>query len=210
MVSASASLSRVLLRTSAIVVLAFSGRGRLWGMSFSELAAPGAHRESPRRALFGTAAWTSVAVLASTDTTVAEEFPMIRTASGLQYSDVREGVGDCPKPGTRVTLDYVMMTTGARYGAKIDSTKDREEPYSFVLGDPSVIAGLQEAVRTMRSGGIRRIIIPASLGYTDETKQPVPPGLGEFQRFKNIYLNSNRVYQPDLVLDVKLFRFENP
>ena len=31
------------------------------------------------------------------------------------------------------------------------------------------------------------------------------PGAGEFQRFKNIYCNANRPYQPDLVLDVKLF-----
>ena len=30
-------------------------------------------------------------------------------------------------------------------------------------------------------------------------------GEGAFQRFKNIYCNANRPYQPDLVLDVKLF-----
>ena len=36
---------------------------------------------------------------------------------------------------------------------------------------------------------------------------PVPPAsaVGEFQRFKNIYCNPDRVYQPDLVLDVKLY-----
>ena len=30
-------------------------------------------------------------------------------------------------------------------------------------------------------------------------------GAGEYQRFKNIYCNPNRPYQPDLVLDVRLF-----
>jgi hypothetical protein len=37
---------------------------------------------------------------------------------------------------------------------------------------------------------------------------PIPPSseaLGEFQRFKNIYCNPDRVYQPDLVMDVKLY-----
>jgi hypothetical protein len=37
---------------------------------------------------------------------------------------------------------------------------------------------------------------------------PIPPAseaIGEFQRFKNIYCNPDRVYQPDLVLDVKLY-----
>ncbi len=37
---------------------------------------------------------------------------------------------------------------------------------------------------------------------------PIPPAaeaIGEFQRFKNIYCNPDRVYQPELVLDVKLY-----
>merc|ERR1719235_2123110 len=134
---------------------------------------------------------------------------MTRTATGLQFYDFKVGSGECPRPGTRVTIDYVMSTTGARNGAKIDSTKDHDGPYSFSLGDASVIAGLQEAVSSMRAGGVRRVIIPQALGYTDGKKQPVPPGFGEFQRFRNISLNPNRVYQPDLVLDVKLFTFKD-
>jgi hypothetical protein len=37
---------------------------------------------------------------------------------------------------------------------------------------------------------------------------PIPPAsqaMGEYQRFKNIYCNPDRVYQPDLVMDVKLY-----
>ena len=38
---------------------------------------------------------------------------------------------------------------------------------------------------------------------------PIPPNsaesIGEFQRFKNIYCNPDRQYQPDLVMDVKLY-----
>mmetsp|Transcript_39897 Transcript_39897/g.87083 ORF Transcript_39897/g.87083 Transcript_39897/m.87083 type:complete len:232 (+) Transcript_39897:50-745(+) len=132
----------------------------------------------------------------------------VRTPSGLQYEDIRVGTGEFPQPGTKVTVDYVMQTTGARYGSKIDSTKDREAPFSFVLGDKKVIEGLQEAVLTMKAGGIRRVFIPEKLGYTDDSKQPVPPGFGEFQRFKNIYLNPNRAYKPDLVFDLKLFKFQ--
>mmetsp|Transcript_28001 Transcript_28001/g.63029 ORF Transcript_28001/g.63029 Transcript_28001/m.63029 type:complete len:259 (-) Transcript_28001:38-814(-) len=136
-----------------------------------------------------------------------DNLKMTELPSGLKYADVRLGKGESPANGTKVTVDYVMMTTGARYGNKIDSTKDRELPYSFVVGDPSIIRGLSEAVSTMRPGGIRRIIIPQSLGFTDDSKQPIPPNFAEFQRFKNIYLNPNRVYQPDLVMDVKLFTF---
>jgi len=134
---------------------------------------------------------------------------MTQLPSGLKIADVKQGEGEFPGPGTKVTVDYVMMTTGARYGAKISSTKDLDTPYTFVVGDSSVIAGLSEAVSTMRAGGIRRVIIPEKLGYTTDTKQPQPANSGEYQRFKNIYLNPNRVYQPDLVFDLKLFRFDD-
>lgn len=36
------------------------------------------------------------------------------------------GTGAPLSAGMRVNIDYVMSTTGARYGAKIDSTVDRQ------------------------------------------------------------------------------------
>tara|TARA_B110001452_G_scaffold242029_1_gene224553 strand:+ start:845 stop:1477 length:633 start_codon:yes stop_codon:yes gene_type:complete len=158
---------------------------------------------------------------------------------GFQYAESKIGSGSPPEEGKRVTIDYVMSTTGARYGAKIDSTVDRQAPYSWTLGDGSTIKGLELAVAggdgipPMMPGGVRRVIIPSNptsnLAYSDLAipnknslqlqdcstgKGPIPPnaptssadmGAGEFQRFKNIYCNANRPYQPDLVLDVKLF-----
>lgn len=124
-----------------------------------------------------------------------------------------------------------MSTTGARYGTKIYSTVDAGAPYRWNYGDGSTIPGLEEAVATMSPGGIRRVIIPEKLGYrannssygsspssdrmgvVDECVEgkglgPIPPqkeALAEFQRFKNIYCNPDRMYQPDLVMDVKLY-----
>ena len=83
----------------------------------------------------------------------------------------------------------------------------------------STIPGLEEAVQGMTPGGIRRLLIPSKLAYQSASTGireeceggkglgPIPPAseLGEFQRFKNIYCNPDRVYQPDLVLDVKLY-----
>lgn len=113
-----------------------------------------------------------------------------------------------------------MSTTGARYGSKIYSTADAGAPYRWTLGDGSTIPGLEEAVRGMNPGGIRRVIIPSKLAYQSSSATireecesgkglgPIPPAsvaVGEFQRFKNIYCNPDRVYQPDLVMDVKLY-----
>mmetsp|Transcript_99549 Transcript_99549/g.310732 ORF Transcript_99549/g.310732 Transcript_99549/m.310732 type:complete len:196 (+) Transcript_99549:65-652(+) len=193
MPSVVATLRRRGLRVAAAaavlaVAAALSSRATAWSALSPQPTVEGSRQL--RRAILCSA--SSVTVLAKGGASVAEP-ATVTTASGLKYQDFRDGTGDPPKPGTRVTIDYVMMTTGARYGNKIDSTKDREVPYSFVLGDPAVITGLSEAVGTMRPGGIRRVIIPATLGYTDVTKQPVPP-------------NPSR-YQPDLVFDVKLFSF---
>eukprot|EP00747_Dinoflagellata_sp_TGD_P028500 gnl/TRDRNA2_/TRDRNA2_133307_c0_seq3.p1 gnl/TRDRNA2_/TRDRNA2_133307_c0~~gnl/TRDRNA2_/TRDRNA2_133307_c0_seq3.p1 ORF type:complete len:264 (+),score=19.99 gnl/TRDRNA2_/TRDRNA2_133307_c0_seq3:202-993(+) len=153
--------------------------------------------------------------------------------SGLQWADAKTGSGSPAEAGNKVAIDFVMSTTGARYGSKIWSTKDRDTPYRWTLGDGSTIPGLEQAVAggdgvpPMLPGGVRRVIIPPKLAYEGLARKtpglqieecsggygPIPPrdvkrgdvGEAEFQRFKNIYCNSNRAYQPDLVMDIKLF-----
>jgi FKBP-type peptidyl-prolyl cis-trans isomerase len=154
------------------------------------------------------------------------------TSSGLQWADVRVGTGPALSKGSTVTIDYSMSTTGARYGTKIYSTANTDNPYRFTLGDGSTIEGIEQAIlgiqgvmEPMLPGGIRRLIIPSSLGYTrlaENAKErcvqsgspgPIPPpnvAFEEYQRFKNIYCNPNRQYQPDLVLDVKLYGARSP
>ena len=80
---------------------------------------------------------------------------------------------------TRVEERRLRSTTGARYGTKIDSTKDRNAPYRWTLGDGSTIAGLEQAiiggngVPPMLPGGVRRIVVPSKLAYVDRVKEPV-------------------------------------
>lgn len=125
------------------------------------------------------------------------------SSTGLQYADVKVGTGPSPSAGTQVSIDYVMSTTGARYGSKIYSTVDAGAPYRWKLGDGSTIPGLEEAVSSMSPGGIRRLIIPAKLAYgakgsADECvdgkglgpRPSITEAVGEFQRFKNIYCES--------------------
>jgi hypothetical protein len=95
----------------------------------------------------------------------------------FQFADVKIGSGSAPVAGQKVAIDYVMSTTGARYGAKIDSTQDRQAPYSWTLGDGTTIKGLELAVMggegmpPMLPGGVRRVIIPSNpqsnLAYSD-------------------------------------------
>ncbi len=72
----------------------------------------------------------------------ADELSFSKARNGLEYADAKVGSGSPFRTGQRVAVDYVMSTTGARYGSKIDATKDRNEPYSWVLGDGTTILGL--------------------------------------------------------------------
>jgi hypothetical protein len=158
-----------------------------------------------------------------------------KSASGIEWADSKVGTGPTKAMGQPAAIDYVMSTTGARYGAKIYSTVEKNTPYRWTLGDGSTIQGLEEAIvggngiPPMQAGGIRRLVVPANLAYASLAKPtsgrkpddecqsgvgvgPIPPGsqaFEEFQRFKNIYCNPNRQYQPDLVIDIKLYGKRN-
>ena len=82
--------------------------------------------------------------------------------------------------GSPVAIDYVMSTTGGRYGSKIHSSQESCAPYRWVLGDGSTIQGLEQAILgdgttilPMQPEGIRRVMIPANLAYASLAK-PIP------------------------------------
>ena len=87
---------------------------------------------------------------------------MTTTPSGLQYEDVLVGEGASPTPGKKVTVHYTGTLTD---GTKFDSSRDRNEPFSFTIGVKQVIQGWDEGVGTMKVGGKRKLTIPANLGY---------------------------------------------
>lgn len=92
--------------------------------------------------------------------------PIITTASGLQYEDTVEGTGETATAGAHVTVHYTgWLYEGGVKGAKFDSSKDRNDPFSFPLGAGHVIRGWDEGVQGMKIGGARTLIIPAALGY---------------------------------------------
>ncbi len=82
--------------------------------------------------------------------------------TSLGIEDVKVGQGPEATPGRRVTVHY---TGTLMEGTKFDSSKDRNEPFAFVLGQREVIAGWDEGVKGMKVGGSRRLTIPASMAY---------------------------------------------
>ena len=91
---------------------------------------------------------------------------MITTDSGLQYEDTTAGSGAEARAGQYVTVHYTgwLYNDGAK-GAKFDSSKDRNDPFQFGLGQGMVIRGWDEGVQGMKIGGTRVLVIPPQLGY---------------------------------------------
>lgn len=87
---------------------------------------------------------------------------MVTTASGLQYEDTAPGDGQEAKAGDTVSVHY---TGWLEDGTKFDSSKDRHQAFEFPLGAGRVIKGWDEGVAGMKVGGIRKLTIPAELGY---------------------------------------------
>ncbi|MFB2896318.1 FKBP-type peptidyl-prolyl cis-trans isomerase [Aerosakkonemataceae cyanobacterium BLCC-F50] len=86
----------------------------------------------------------------------------VTTPSGLKYVELVEGTGATPNAGQTVVVHY---TGTLENGKKFDSSRDRNQPFSFKLGAGKVIKGWDEGLSTMRVGGRRQLIIPPELGY---------------------------------------------
>jgi FKBP-type peptidyl-prolyl cis-trans isomerase len=90
----------------------------------------------------------------------------------LQIEDLKPGNGAEAVAGKNVTVHYVGTLTD---GKKFDSSRDRGKGFSFRLGAGQVIQGWDKGVAGMKIGGLRKLTIPASLGYGDRGFPPVIP-----------------------------------
>ena len=100
------------------------------------------------------------------------ESDYVTTESGLKYYDLEEGSGQSPKTGRPVVVHY---TGWLEDGTMFDSSLNRGQPFSFVIGVEQVIPGWDEGVASMKTGGKRQLVIPAELGYGERGAGGVIP-----------------------------------
>jgi FKBP-type peptidyl-prolyl cis-trans isomerase FkpA len=84
------------------------------------------------------------------------------TTTGLQIEKLKEGTGKAAVSGASVTVHYTGWLTN---GQKFDSSVDRGEPFTFLLGRGQVIKGWDQGVATMKVGDKIKLTIPPELGY---------------------------------------------
>ncbi len=114
----------------------------------------------------------------------------------LQRIDLHVAPGEGISQGQQAVVHYTgwLYEPGARdnKGTKFDSSRDRGQPFRFVIGEGRVIRGWEEGVQGMRVGSQRRLIIPSDLGYGERgSRNVIPPNA-------------------TLVFDIELLAIEQP
>jgi FKBP-type peptidyl-prolyl cis-trans isomerase FkpA len=99
----------------------------------------------------------------------------------LEIVDQNVGTGPAIASGQTAVVHYTGwlydQSAPEQKGTKFDSSRDRDDPFSFDLGQGHVIAGWDQGVAGMQVGGQRRLVIPAELGYGQRGAGGViPPG----------------------------------
>lgn len=106
----------------------------------------------------------------------------------LQVTDLKVGSGPAAKSGDCLVMKY--YGTLASNGTKFDEDFTDTTGFAFTLGQGQVIPGWDQGLVGMKAGGIRRLVIPASLAYGSQSPSAAIPA------------NS------DLVFVVKLLRIQ--
>ena len=85
--------------------------------------------------------------------------------TNLEATDTKTGTGAAATAGKEVTVHYTGWlydeAAADHHGKKFDSSRDRNDPFSFRLGAGMVIKGWDQGVAGMLVGGTRTLVIPA-------------------------------------------------
>jgi len=89
---------------------------------------------------------------------------------GLKYFDYVVGVGEKPRRGRTVKIEYTLRLSN---GKKVDSSG--KHGFEFRIGVGQVVRGMDLGVASMKVGGERAIVIPPELGYGSKGAPPDIP-----------------------------------
>ena len=106
--------------------------------------------------------------------TLADPAPeFTTTASGLKYAVTKHGTGAQPQAGQVVLAQY---TGTLMDGTVFDTSRGKDGPFAFTLGQKQVIKGWDEGFALLHVGDQATLIIPAALAYGNKPAGSIPPG----------------------------------
>jgi len=138
---------------------------------------------------------------------ITENYPGLDTlADGLRYKVLVQGIGNTPSSGSILNIKYTgKLVTGLSFVSSADDGKplpgSKPVVFSHTLGKDGLLKGLNEALKEMKAGEKRLLVVPPDLAYGIKT--------GFYG--KEITGQKRFVISPGetLILEVSLIRF-NP
>lgn len=136
---------------------------------------------------------------------IADNYPGLVTGSeGLKYKILEQGAGNVATEGSVLTVSYTgKLINGLQFAGTADGGKPavgvNPEVFTWVYGSEGVIKGLQIALKEMKAGERRVVVIPPELGY----------GVKNGFYGKDIPGKKRFVISPGetLIIDLKLHKF---
>tara|TARA_B100000767_G_scaffold259402_1_gene269137 strand:- start:390 stop:839 length:450 start_codon:yes stop_codon:yes gene_type:complete len=105
----------------------------------------------------------------SIEITTGDKKKMDEKIQELVIEDTKIGEGRESEKGLSISVHYTGWILDAsksdKKGDKFDSSLDRKQPFTFVLGVGQVIQGWDQGFNGMKIGGKRTILIPSEMGY---------------------------------------------
>ena len=93
--------------------------------------------------------------------------------SGLKINLQKSVKGKLLNKGDKIKVHYTGTLVDGR---KFDSSRDRNQPFEFVIGMKQVIAGWDEAFQLLKVGEQAKLTIPPDLGYGETPMPNIPEG----------------------------------
>ncbi len=125
---------------------------------------------SPAAGAATTTAATTTMMATTTEQSASSTTPLpmnltAQPTSTLQVTDETVGTGATAVKGDTVTVAYVgALTDGTVFDASADHPQTKNG-FTFTLGAGQVIPGWDQGVAGMKVGGVRKLVIPPSMGY---------------------------------------------
>lgn len=118
-------------------------------------------------------------------------------SSGILFQSLEEGMGDLPKTGNLVKVDY----KGHYLDDQVFDESEENKPLEFFIGKGSIIPGFEHGVATMKKGSKARIFISSHLGF-GEGIQVIPSAIRQ-DFLKEYNIRDLRPYEP-VVFEIEL------
>lgn len=97
--------------------------------------------------------------------------PPVTLEGGVVVQTMREGEGSGAVKGRKVSIHF----TGTLLDGGVFDSSYQRGPMQFWVGEGHVLEGLDQGLLGIKEGEVRKVIVPPSRGYGQESKPNIPP-----------------------------------